>query len=100
MILSRKISYDVCIRKVLLRQHFSNGGSLNEQWSLRFSGSWLYHTQEAMDQVNKLKLFEIVWLLQITLQGAAMSKNSGQMVSAGNWDPRVLALAHYPQTLL
>lgn len=51
-----------------------------------------------MDQVNRLKLFEIIWLLQITLQGAAMSENSGQMVTAGNWDPRVLALARCPQT--
>lgn len=58
--LTRKISYDIGIRKVLLEQHFSNRGSLNEQWSLRFSGSWLYHDQEAMDQVNRLKLFEMI----------------------------------------
>lgn len=58
--LTRQISYDIGIRKVLLEQHFSNRGSLNEQSSLRFSGSWLYHDQEAMDQVNRLKLFEMI----------------------------------------
>ena len=47
---------------------------LNEQLSLRFSDSWLHYTQKAVDQVKKLKLFEVIWLLQTTLQGAAMSQ--------------------------
>lgn len=49
---SRQISYDTGIGKVLLGQHFSNQSSLNEQWSLKFSGSNLYRTQEAIDQAN------------------------------------------------
>lgn len=52
-----------------------------------------------MDQIKMLKPFEMIWLVQITLQDAAKSQNSGQMVTAGNWEPRVPALAHYPQML-
>lgn len=90
--LTSQISYDIGIREAaFLKQSFF-------KWAVFPKTFWLYHTQYIpRDQVNRL--FEMIWLLQITLQDAAMTKSSGQMVTAGNWDPRVLALARYPQAL-